>query len=150
MGGDGGETKECTLDVLTQIDGCCLAFDSVIWLTRCNFTLLGSGTPLSGQDGFFADFSATSCIVMLRKTMKVDLVFYGPCTRSVWHIGEIHFSKVVNFPFPWNLTTGVFGVWVWNMKLPGHKFEAFQCHFLNCATLHIWRVPVEKTFHIIW
>jgi hypothetical protein len=102
---------------------CRLPCDSVIWLTRLNFTLWVSGIPLSGQDGFFADLSATSSIVMLRWTMKVDLVFYGPFTRSVWHIGEVHFSKVVNFPFPWNLTTGVFGVWMWNMKqllLVGH------------------------------
>jgi hypothetical protein len=82
MGGDGGETKECILDVLTQIDRCCLACDSVIWLTQLNFPLWASGTPLSGQDGFFADLSATSCIIMLRRTMKVDLVFYGPCVTS--------------------------------------------------------------------
>jgi hypothetical protein len=100
MGGDGGQTQECTLDVLTQIDRCRLPCDSVIWPTRLNFTLWVSGTTLSGQDGFFADLSATSFTVMLRWTMKVDLVFYGPFTRSAWHIGEIHFSEVVNFPFP--------------------------------------------------
>jgi hypothetical protein len=26
--------------------------------------------------------------------------FLWSFTRSVWHIGEVHFSKVVNFPFP--------------------------------------------------